>query len=75
MLASNADLYAPMLDKSEKAFMDYVNKARKGDLSATNLELHGCAALFETVIIVNENDKWVSYCPKFVKDDDERTGI
>uniref|UniRef100_A0AC35GLN4 USP domain-containing protein n=1 Tax=Panagrolaimus sp. PS1159 TaxID=55785 RepID=A0AC35GLN4_9BILA len=47
LLSSNADLYANMLGKSEKAFRDFIkNKARKCDMPPTNLELHGCAALF-----------------------------
>uniref|UniRef100_A0AC34FM15 Ubiquitin carboxyl-terminal hydrolase n=1 Tax=Panagrolaimus sp. ES5 TaxID=591445 RepID=A0AC34FM15_9BILA len=73
LLIANADLYASMYGKSEKVFRDFIkNKAKKVDLPPTNLELHACAALFEAVINVKENEKWISYIPKFVKLDDAR---
>uniref|UniRef100_A0A914Y4Y4 USP domain-containing protein n=1 Tax=Panagrolaimus superbus TaxID=310955 RepID=A0A914Y4Y4_9BILA len=73
LLIKHADLYASMYGKSEKSFRDFIKiKAKKADLPATDLELHACAALFEAVINVKENGKWVAYIPKFVMLDDAR---
>ena len=71
-LLKNADLYCELLNKSEKAFRDYITKARKGDTLATNLELHAFADVFQTVLIVFEDGKWTSYAPRFVLHNGER---
>ena len=69
---SPSEAFASMLGNSEKGFRDYITKARKGDAPITTLEMHACATLFECVIIINENSKWISYSPKFRIDGDGR---
>ncbi|KAE9556090.1 hypothetical protein FO519_000724 [Halicephalobus sp. NKZ332] len=72
VLLKNADLYCELLNKSEKAFRDYITKARKSDISPTNLEFHAFAAVFQTVLVLFEDGKWVSYSPKFILQNGER---